>query len=403
MLLHHKQLFRMICYFPSKFGFIPLSWKESTHQFVFRQDDITGFTSKRKLYIQYIIYMLVPLQGLQCFFLNPDGYTLSFTDKMIYGLVLFGLFAAITLQTSCVRKAASQKHYINGIIQLSKSVPNRKKDNSMIKKLDFAFAACLTPNVAVDPLLFAFGLHWFSPCKPSLAGFLLIPECSSNYEDGTNTTWNILAKFVICAANQWSWTAGMFCAGYCTAGILVLGVLSFVDFLYVFEQLSKEETEENIYKTGIFYRKIQILGCFCNEVQQSDLMLVIIVGGTLVLVSAINAAFLVPWTMENAFGLVLFALCMVDMSFLLLVCAGAMAEIFQEFDDALDRLKRRKVMIGQRGKRLCCKWRERFYLSCTPIKFKFGQFNFVERLTPLNCIMFAIDQSVSLLLLSKEY
>lgn len=400
-LLHHKNLFGMICYCPSKIGVIPLKWQEENHRLVFRGNENSGLTPKRKLHIQYLIYSFIPLQGIYCFYFCQDSYNLSFSDKMMYGLGLFGLITAITIQFSCVFKASSQCQYINGIVEISKSINRSFKPKSTIKKLDFVFAACLTPSIIIAPFLLVFGLHWFSPCKPSLAGYIFIPECSSAYKDFETTMLNFVVKALIFGINHWSWAASLFCVAFCTSGFLVLGVLSFVDFLHAFEEMAKDETEEGIYQIRICYRKIQILECLCNDVQQSDLMVVTIMGGTLVLISAIDAALMVPWTLENAPGLLYFVLVAVNLSLYLLVGVGTMSEIFQEFEDLLNRLKRRRIMIGQHRKRLCFQWRERFYLSCTPVKFKFGEFNFVDRLTPLKCISFAINQSVSILLLSK--
>lgn len=190
--------------------------------------------------------------------------------------------------------------------------------NSLIKKLDFVFAAIFAPNVSIYPFVYVFGLHWFTPCKPSLAGFPLIPECSHFDNVDVNWMWNEV-KFAVCLANHWSWTAGVFSVAYCVAGFLVLCVLSFGDSAHIFQQISRLDTDDKIYESGMFYRKIQVLGCLCNKVQQSDLMLVILCAGTLQLTIGTTAAFWVSWTKENALGLTLYGVCMCDMVLLLLI------------------------------------------------------------------------------------
>lgn len=393
----------MSFYCLSKLGGIPLKWNNEKQRLVFRSNDTTGLTSKRKLYIQYSVLSVLFSQGLYSFYLNSTSHRLSFTDNMVYGLVLFALFTGITVEVSSAYKASSQFQYINGILEFSKNIKRSLRNKSIVKKMNFALAANMPPATALAPFLVVYGLHWFSPCKPSLAGYFLIPECSPANKPFENTVLNFGIKMIIFMCNHWSWAMAMFSCAYCNCCFLVLGAQSFVDFLHTFEEKTKDEREINIYQSGFFYRQIQILGCLCNEVQQYDLLVVNIVGGTFVLIATINAALLVPWTLENAPGLLVFAIFAFNIILFLLFCVGTMAEIFEEFQNVLDRLKRPTMKTGKRGKVLCLKWREKFYLSCLPIKFKFGQFNFAERLTPLNCIMFAINQSVSILLLGKEY
>lgn len=114
-LLRHKNIFRMLCYIPSLLGFIPLTWKSKAMRLDFMERSRTNILSpKHKLYIQYLIYMLVPLQGFQCFYLDPSKYKLTFTDTIIYGFVFVGLLGTIVMQTGAVPKFSSQCLYVNG-------------------------------------------------------------------------------------------------------------------------------------------------------------------------------------------------------------------------------------------------------------------------------------------------
>ncbi len=399
-ILHHKLIFGQICYFPARLGVIPLKWDPKNHCLVHRRHKTSGLTTKRKLYIQYLVCILMWFQGFHCFVMDTKIFSLSFTDKIVYFLLLFGFFMTILLQFSCVFKASSQHLYINQILKFSKIIKKSSKQKSIIKKLDLLFAACLTPSVVLGPFLVVYGLHWLSPCKPQLVGYHLIPECSSAYKDLENTILNFVVKIAIFAINHWAWAAGMFVVGYCCGGFFCLGVLSFVVFLHDFEKMTEGKTEQSIYRSGLFYRKIQILSCLCNEVQQSIVMLAI-GGATLVLVFAANAIILLPWNRENAAGLLLFVIVTYNLSFYLLVCVGTMAEIFEESKDVLECLTGARRMTRRYQTPLRVKWRQTFFMSCTPIKFKFADLNFIERLTPLNCIMFAISQTVSVLLLNK--
>ncbi len=408
ILLRNPKIFRMICFLPTILHLTPLKWDHKNLHMGFRNDFKFVKIRVRILKFQTFMYFLFPIQGIVCFYLYPTMFILSFTDTIIYYFAIFGLFTMLVTHNNSVKKASSQCLYINGIIQTSKYVAKICTDlhsvleNSWVKKLDFLFAILLPPNIVLVPFIYVFAFHWYSPCKPSLLGFFLLPECYTNGERFYIS--NILIKTVICVVNTWTWVVSCLCATYCISGFLVLCVLNFAGFLQAMEQMCRDEHSiEDMYTNGLFFRRIQVLGCMCNEVQQSDLLPSIIITGIIETTIGITATCWVDWTPENTPGLVFFVILVLDTILLLLICFGVMAQIYQEYQDFLDRVTKRRMVSTRTKKRMCYKWKERFYLSCTPVKFKFGQLNFIERLTPLNCILFSIDQSASLLLLGKDY
>ncbi len=410
ILLHNPNIFRMICFIPSNLHLIPLKWDHKHLHMIFQNDFEFNKMRDRILHIQKFICVLIALQGIACFYLYPSVYRFSFTDTIIYYFAVVGLLLLILQQVSAVKKASSQCLNINGIIQTSKYAVEKSTalrsvfKNSLVKKLDFLFATLLPSNAALYPFVYVFGLHWGSPYKPSLLGFFLLPECYSNGDTLYIYISNIVIKTVICVVNTWTWAASVLCSVYCVSAIVVLCVLSFGDFLQAMEQMYRAELpKENIYENGLFYRKIQVLGCLCNEVQQDLVVPCIIIAGIIEMTIGITAICWIDWTPENAYHLVLFGMLVMDMGALLLICLGAMAQIYQKYKEFLARVTKRRVVSNRRGKQMYFKWKERFYLSCTPVKFKFGQLSLIERLTPLTCVLFSIEQSASLLLVGKKY
>ncbi len=259
-----------------------------------------------------------------------------------------------------------------------------------------------SPNFIVIPVLLVYGLHWISPCKPSMVGFFIIPECLSTKIDVKSTWWNLFIKYTVYLVNHWSWTAGMCSVLHCISVYPALCALSFGDFLQYFKQMSKSEAGQNVYKHGLFYRKIQVLGCICNEVQQSDLLLISIVGSIMSLVTALVSTFSILWTPENTIILVFFGSVAIELTFFLLTVVGTMAEIHSEFERVLERINGRRMLLDH-CRKIELKWKKRFYVSCTPAKFKFAQLSYVDRLTPLNFMLFSINQTASLLLVGNGY
>lgn len=396
-LLRHKRVFEMLCLVPSKLGVIPMEWQSQNVKLSLPDENRKYLISaETKLHIQYINFLVILLQGIFYFKRNPS----DFSDIVRYALVIMAMLIFCFIQKSCVRGANSQCLYINGIIKMSEGIGSTKRVYPLKEKLDLLYGSLLAPNVFVIAPIFVYGLHWMSPCKPSLSGYMLIPECRDQVIGISGKIINFGAKLVVFIFNHLSWMAGIHCAAYANGGILVLCVMSFHDFLLAFSKMVN--SDEKVYKAGEFYRQIQYLNILCNEVQASVLIVVIVFGGALELTVCSTAVCLVPWTKENLFWLMLFGLCMGNMIFLVLICAGCMAESYVVSLDILSAQKKRMFISVKYGKEKYVKWKDRFYWSCTPVTFKIGKVNFVDKFTALNLLAFAFGQTVNLLIMGKN-
>lgn len=84
----------------------------------------------------------------------------------------------------------------------------------------------------------------------------------------------------------------------------------------------------------------------------------------------------------------------------LLFCVGGFSEVHQESRLSFENISRRISKLRIRKER---KWAERFVKSCGLIKIKFGGNNFVEELTPLNCLSHATQLAVQILLYTRSH
>lgn len=148
------------------------------------------------------------------------------------------------------------------------------------------------------------------------------------------------------------------------------------------------------------YRTLQILGGLMNQVQQKVLISGIVFGAIPILsfyivliirmFNLINNVWLFGLMTMNAIGTLL----------VLLILLGGMANVCSASEKHLKHtliniLSCKNVSVRE------ARMLKKFSNSCSTIKVRFGSLNYIDKLTPLNCIDFANCLSVQLLLVSK--
>lgn len=122
-----------------------------------------------------------------------------------------------------------------------------------------------------------------------------------------------------------------------------------------------------------------------------------------VIIQSISTTMLVKleWISVNMIPLMVFSVTAVDATLACVVCLGGMAGVFTESTQVMCKLKRHlcSLYLQHSKKREEARWQRRFLRSCTLIKIRFGGFNYVDQLTPVNCMNFANSLTVQLLLL----
>ncbi len=206
-LLRHKLVFKMLCSVPSKLGVIPMKWQPQNLKLCLTGQNRKYLVSAEKnLYIQYINFLVILFQGVFYFKRNPS----DFSDIVRYALVIMAMFIFCFVQKSCVRGANSQCLYINGIIQISQVIGSTHQRVYPLKeKLDLLFCSLLAPSGIVIAPIFVYGLHWMSPCKPSLSGYILILEYYNKAIGNGGTVINFGVKIGVFIFNHLFWMAGV--------------------------------------------------------------------------------------------------------------------------------------------------------------------------------------------------
>lgn len=169
--------------------------------------------------------------------------------------------------------------------------------------------------------------------------------------------------------------------------------------MFRFYRFSKIYFSAREFRRVCEYRYIQQVANLCNDIQQKIVISTLLSGAIVLL--GVNLALLIRFTSGpgNTSLIMITGTTCVETGVFLIFSLHGMAEINHHSKSNLQRLKGRLFLITGRENR---RWTQRFIKSCAAIKIKFGGNNFVERLTPLNCISHALQISVQILLLGTS-
>ncbi len=334
--------------------------------------------------------------------LLPEKSELNYEKFLVLINTAYVPFFLFTVVTFC-KHSSFLVSYLNGHLQLCTYFHEIKKQGFIeskpvfSEKLNIFIAYTSTPSLIIFPFLNVFGLHWISPCKPSLIGYWLLPECEQSSKDSEINGWNFGFKFVIFSLNLWARAFLVYLMPFIFSGVYTFCTLSFQNYLKVFtwQASSKNKFDEETRKT---YRSVQVLASIMIDAKLNIILGV--VSMCVVIMQAACLASFVKFSRENSSngaGILFFSAMVWVCGWFTMGVLGMQAGVYQESKGGLRKGKgnclAKNMTTYER------KLRQRFLTSCFPIRVGFGSINFVDRLTPLVCIDFANDLTVNLLLL----
>ncbi|CAL8121578.1 unnamed protein product [Orchesella dallaii] len=303
----------------------------------------------------------------------------------------------------CYGKSKEIVLYINGLLQLSNKV--FWKDRTLVEHLNFAFAWVLYPSIVLAPTFLVILMHWNNPCRSTLLGSWLLSECRSvsvelENENTTlrfiNRAWAMLSKIFVLMVNHVILSKG------CSATLFCMVVLNILCMLKLHDHLKSENPDNWSTWQATKFREIQVFALLNNEINQNAL-LVFTFSLILVISLEITAFVRMEWNAENFVALGFFSYsCFNSCFFLIIIMGGGMIAVYSTSKTLFELIKRKQSCTGRflnATQRLEKRWLTKFCRSCTPLRVKLGESNFLEELTPLNCINTAVDLTVNMLLL----
>jgi len=231
-----------------------------------------------------------------------------------------------------------------------------------------------------------------------VVGYWLLNECKDSVAVTSTTAqmmWSTGFKLLVFSFNHIFWAAGLHITGFMLVVPKILCSLTLCSFLETFSDQFYLRGKPNVYESAGIYRFIQILAVLMNAVVHKTLLM-LMMGCIFVSSVSLAACVKLKWTFANLFPLSMAFLILFDAMAILVVLLGGMVISYLKAKTIFQCLK------GFSAKRLSKK--EHKFLrksckSCPPFKIRFGKVNFLEPLTPLNCVAFVINLAVQMLLL----
>lgn len=415
MIASHLSYFKIICRFCRSLKSIVITWEKPKNGLSL----VKGFTKGNILWkIHFSTYTLFAILVAAQSELFRENSGVTFNQLLIskFGIICHFVFQIFIL--ICYHNASFICAYVNGLLQfeqknsLQLNKVKRQNKKNVLEVLNLAFTYGYIGTISILPVAFVYGLHWFNPCSPSLAGYKVLKECGNRGEMPIlKETGELLLKIVVFLVNHWFWAFGSSICLFLLSGILILCSFSFREYIQFFQYICMaRQTNRMFYElhTAMIYRSIQYLAGLMNEIQQYILLIVIV--GLIFGQSSSTALMIILSTgTGNSFNVLIFLVIMMECIAATMVVFGGMSITFLEsqkcFQELQQDLVERYKMKYNRERKLSAlefKWRKRFYKSCGLITFRFGSLNFVDQRTPLNCVDFANGMTVQLLLLGRN-
>ncbi len=376
---------------------IPLFW-HSKHSIVeILENSIYSFFKIRfSLAISALIITTLTIQVAIFYRLANSILRFSYFNDLLTWAFVFTLGYCWFFIFVVQNKIFTLRIYINGHLKLKETFNGYKKSQnathlSILEKLSLLFSYLLAPICLIIPYLIVYGVHFRTPCKTSLFGFWLLSECGF-WDLGH---FNILIKLAVFLVNHWIWWFVMHIPPF-VSNVVVFGAIEFSQYIYNFKLMCCETL---LYDSKFvkFYRNIQVLAIFMNELQGWSINSVTAL--FVVILQAVSLAALTrqSWNGKHWVSIIFVLYSLVASVIVKVGVFGLFARVNLNSEEALSMLSKRYGRFV-RDKRSNKKLSLCFYKSCNNIKVRLGTINYVGRLTPLNFIDISNTLTVNLLL-----
>lgn len=388
----------------SYWNVFPFAWNSLTNSAEVNFK-ITRATLKYKRNYLYVVATCLILQ-IAGGFAATEKSNITIIDKVRNGIVLICFLIVSTHFYSILSNTSEIILYTNGLMDfINKHLRWRTHDNNgLIEQLNIVFACGTWFTSVLLPPAIVFVFHWSNPCKVSLFGYWVIPECN-----GVISAWaNFPIKcLVFVLGNQVPFSIGMQAPVFAVAMLQCLGTMIFLDCQKIYwAKLNGERSQDGMRNTCLLYRELQTLANLNNVIHQKIVTTSMLVAGIILHAFCFTAAIL---TLRNShlisynqfilqisfFGIYAFNALLYIMVFL-----GGLSQLHKESMKLFRGIKLyRYELIKLCFPRHIRSWQAKFFRSCSALKVKFGSNNYVEELTPLNALNLSLALVIQLLII----
>lgn len=172
--------------------------------------------------------------SLSFIYITAGLVSLSFTNEKIKSsevlqtTLLFcmggiGCIGGCLHQTVLWKNAYDVCVFVNGIMTLPQTTLAKGSKHNVFLALNQAVSYGLIISVVIFLPTFVFGFHLITPCKPSLMGYWLLPECwSTKIPTVNNNPIYFLPKLFIMLVNYWIIAFGLNAGCFAASFLMIL-------------------------------------------------------------------------------------------------------------------------------------------------------------------------------------
>lgn len=230
MMRSHIKLFGRICTLADSLGAIVVYWDPKKKALVPKENIVKRRSElRKKCRIQWLMILVFIITGvIQCRFHNPYLIQANWMEIIVFCVTVESLIVANFYVITCQLHAATMCKFTNGLMAFNKMLNSAiKMKPGLTQIVNVAFAHGIYMTVILVPLLLVFGFHWQNPCKPSIFGNWLIPECIGL----AGEYWSYVTvpiKMFILSSNYLWWSFGTFPTALLIGGIGIIftGILN---------------------------------------------------------------------------------------------------------------------------------------------------------------------------------
>ncbi|CAL8068036.1 unnamed protein product [Orchesella dallaii] len=406
-------LFDLILKQCSKKKTITVTW-DSELKRMSALDDETLNKRRRKSFCFNIAAVLIMVQ------IVVHGYVVPATKseddifiKILTAYVLISLPAHMGFEKVSNHRTSELSPFLTGLYAVK---PDGESFNQQVPlnanpllKMFMVFAWGLFLFFRAVPPMMIFGFHWKNPCRPIILAWWTLPEC---YSDGVNQPDRNIAvnvgmqllKIPVLYVSYLIYNHGYMCCNFGMVAMNILTILKLHQHLKILAKSIERNEIGTCFTHGLAYRKMQLLTNLYNLIMQTA-FLTIVTAALFCLSLSITVLVQIELSSRNVLAFVFFSwLGLESILFFTVGIGGPMVSMHVDSKQLLTNFKRQhgnvQKSVGTAEQRLSKIWINKFYRSCSPIKIKLGESNFLEELTPLRCVDCSFDMTIQFLLLT---
>lgn len=230
VILHNLGIFERIYKTARFLKVLDFTWNPVTKQMEPGKDPSYTKAVSRKCHLHFFFVLGLTLQAI--FVPEHLPYATSVTEKLVgMSNLMFNLFAHIFLEV-LTRKSGDAIRFMNGTLKAASATPTflvRRESVklSLVERVNILFVYVNWITVIFSGVLIVFGFHWMEPCKPSLVGYWLLPQCQT----GTSSILETVLKFILFCWNCWMVYVAASIGAFLFGNVCILSTFTLRDLL----------------------------------------------------------------------------------------------------------------------------------------------------------------------------